>query len=116
MCPGQFCLKTLLQLIKLEEKLEFGVNTYRPEHVHLKCLIKRIYEILPNYAKSEVVKNFSPRSNRSPWKIIGLENISEREIPIFYEIALNNIGKMRSEDLNVNNLKVLVSGISIVSN
>lgn len=96
----------------MEEKLDFGLNTYRIEHVHLKFLIRRIFDTLPIFAKSEVVKNFPPQANNAPWKILSLENIPECEVPVFYEIALENVSKMGSDEFTVNNLKVMVSKFS----
>lgn len=109
LAPVHLCLNTLLDLIKLEDKLNFGVNTYRPEQIHLRCLIKRTYNLLPNSTKSEVIKACPLQSIYSVSKLIGFENINERDIPIIYETAVGNMLKLGSNEFKVNDLKLLVS-------
>lgn len=88
--------------------MKFGINSYRLEHIQLKCLIKRIYENLPISARSDITKDFPPRLNYKLWTNIGLENITEKEVLFFLEIAVNHIRNIGNDNFTVDNLKDMV--------
>lgn len=89
--------------------MDFGVNTCRPEKIHLKWLIREIYDILPDVARTEVVKHTPPTTNLALYKIIDIASIPEFDILALSENVINSITKMGSNDFTIIHLKLLVS-------
>ncbi|XP_028137584.2 uncharacterized protein LOC114332074 [Diabrotica virgifera virgifera] len=111
----RLCADTLLNLVKIYDQLNFGVNTHRLENIYLISFMRRVFGLLPDFSKSQMSRSVYafPRV----WKKIGfqhfnlpmkniVEDVQSKTIESFENIGRDNF---TTEDLInlVGNLEAL---------
>ncbi|KAH1000766.1 hypothetical protein HUJ04_013059 [Dendroctonus ponderosae] len=72
------CLSLLINLLYAIQEMQCGFFTNRPEISYLKCLVQRLYSILPDTLKEEVVKLFRPEQHIQVWRFLEFANFPNK--------------------------------------
>ncbi|CAH2003503.1 unnamed protein product [Acanthoscelides obtectus] len=76
---AQFQLEIIEKLVKIYKQLNFGMNTYRPEALLLKFLLRRLFRNLPYPMKVLFTQTHSFQERTKVWKVIGLGSFPEQQ-------------------------------------
>ncbi|KAJ8958767.1 hypothetical protein NQ314_006366, partial [Rhamnusium bicolor] len=101
------CLETLSNLIRKHQDADFGLHTNRFEQIHMKCLMQRIFKMLPGYMKIEIIQTFNPLKNIHTWKILEFKHFPAQQRLSIEGISRVTVDKIESFEIGNCSLKDL---------
>ncbi|KAJ8963105.1 hypothetical protein NQ318_018570 [Aromia moschata] len=114
----QLRFDTLLNLITKYEQIDFGTYTNRLEQVYMKCLMQRLFKMLPDHMKSEIIVRFHPARNIHIWTMMGFNSFpfqKEMVIESVCDFALELLEAMDRDNFSLKDLCTLAETLGVLS-
>ncbi|XP_050297056.1 uncharacterized protein LOC126736640 [Anthonomus grandis grandis] len=87
---SQDCICLLINLLYSIEDLTIGYFTHRPEMVYLTHLLHRIFALLPDPLKEQILEIFPPDQHIQVWRFLGFRSVPKYKMKEIMQPVIDN--------------------------